>query len=385
MPKAKVHSNVGGAPPGSARDADYSIYMIERLNDGRRYVGLTRRSVEARIRSHVHDAARRRRVRRGGLAADIRRARRAGIPFDAAFRWRVLEKGLGLVAAKRAEARWVERLHSNFPRGFNMMPAGGVGGPALSQCLVVHHPALGVKAFAAIGEAIGWVNRDRAVRGLNRLAPATVFYRLSAGWSPEEALGLAPRTDGRSLRAPFRFSGRTYRSLREVSAASGVGIETLRSRLQRARALNGGDLDIGDDRRRGSVGRRPSLPLPHPEDAGRTVDAATLIYRFAAVARQSCGAQLPSRGELLRALTHRCERRKVISLTVGGVTLEGGIREVISRVLRDPALEAQRRQRLGLSGIRRRLRLVKMTDQKQMAWAFGFRDRRPIGRNSKRR
>ena len=50
----------------------YIIYALEELASGRHYVGLTRRSLDERIASHLAQSRRDRPIRAGGLMAALR-------------------------------------------------------------------------------------------------------------------------------------------------------------------------------------------------------------------------------------------------------------------------------------------------------------------------
>jgi hypothetical protein len=223
------------------------------------------------------------------------------------------------------------------------------------------------------------------------------------GWSIEEALDLQAHADGRRQRAAFRWHGRTYESLHELALAEGLAIDTIRSKLYRARQAGCGDgHDAAQDRRQpgahrtGGVGcgvQRP-LALPHPEDPeAAPVDAATfarltgiplatVVHRYRRLTKAG-GAPARSRATVLAALTRRDERRVMITLPLpDGQTLHGGVRAVIGQVLGDRFLDRGRAERLGFSAIRARLRRIPgwpgRPGPRAVLWAFGFHpDPRP--------
>jgi hypothetical protein len=91
----------------------YSIYEIRRRSDGRRYVGVTQRSLELRKRLHIYCARRRTQVPRpGGLGEAILRAERSGLSAAVEFEITLLETCTTPLEARRLEALWIERLRT---------------------------------------------------------------------------------------------------------------------------------------------------------------------------------------------------------------------------------------------------------------------------------
>lgn len=361
----------------------YTVYAIVRKEDRKTYVGLTRRALSVRVRAHAIDAMRRR-TSLGSLGSAIRQVILSGHDFASAFDVECLAEGLSVDEAREAEILWIERLNTAAPRGYNLMPGGAsVGGPANSRPVELEHPVHGRQQYPSLYAAIDRRNAELATAKLPQLQFGTVYARLMIGWPVEEALGYAPHEDRRTLRRPFVCEGAVLRRLREVSEATGLSVDTLRSRLHRAAAA-GVVSDIREDRRRRPTGRILAR-LPHPVIAGdRTLTMkafafaaelppSTVAHRYHQLLRRGEDPSAMTDGELIHHLTSAQDRRRMIRLELpSGAVLTGGEREVIRQVLSNPALSAVRPEQLGLSAIRRRLRLKGRRDAQSARWAFGF-------------
>jgi hypothetical protein len=376
------------------------VYRIRRWADGHGYVGVTARPLPTRIAAYDHAA--RRRLRVGGpgtLVAAIRQAYAEGLSFISAFQVDVLAEAFSPDEARRLERHWIARLGTARPHGFNIMPGGAsLGGPANSVPVVLEHPARGTLHYGSLLQAIADIDRERRDQGELPLQLGAVYARCAMGWPVAEALGLTKHADGRRKRPLFRWHGRTYDTLHELALAEGLPIDTIRSKLYRARQA-GCDAaeDAASDRRlpghhrTGGVGcgRQPFLVLPHPlHPQADPVDAATfarltglpratVLHRYHRLAKRK-GASALTQSEVVAALTQRTDRRHVITLALpDGRRLSGGVREVINAVLADPNLDELRAKRLGFSAIRARLRRLPCwpgrLSQSELLWAFGFR------------
>lgn len=362
----------------------YSIYAITRKEDGKTYVGLTRRSIQGRVAAHVRDAMRtNKRSRPGSLASAIRQVLICGHRFETAFRVTALARGLGPDEARDAEILWVERLETYAPKGFNLLPAGAsIGGPGNARPTPVHHPRHGLVTYPSLYAAIHSRNDELLAAGRSQLEIGTVYARLMMGWSVEEALDYEQHVDGRSLRRPFFSEGVVLRRLREVSEATGLDISTLRSRLHRAARCGIVVPEIQEDRRRAATGLLSPILLPDPAGlaVGRTcsikefaarsgIAKATVAYRY----HQLTAPDAMDDRDLVAHLTTSQDRRRLLVLTLpDGRTIEGGEREVIRSVLTDRQLAWGRPERLSESGIRRRLRMCPDNSGVAIEWAFGF-------------
>jgi hypothetical protein len=390
--------------PDWRREPAWRVYCIVHREDDMSYVGLTRRPLAVRLAAHDHMA--RRRPDLGGpgtLAAAIRQAYNAGGSFAADFKATVLAEASSAVEARHLERTWIERLGTASPGGYNIMPGGSLGGPANAIPVVLDHPRRGRLTCTSVMEAVAEISRERRAQGQPPLRLGTIYARRAMDWSLEEALELKAHTDGRRRRARFWWHGRSYETLEELARAEGLRIDTIRSRLHRARRAGcGPDHDVARDRRlpgarrTGGVGcgRQPPLRLPHPTDpAAGTVTAAdyarmtglpraTVLHRYHRLMAGRDPGSL-SRSEVLAALMQAEDRRLTIALTVpGGQTLSGGVRAVIRDVLDTPSLRVARAEPLSASAIRARLRKIPgwpgTLPPEAVAWAFGFQpDARP--------
>lgn len=362
----------------------YVVYSISRKDDRKTYVGLTRRSVENRVKAHVRDAMRPgRKSSPGSLASAIRQALFSGHRFESRFVVEVLASGLTEEEARDAEVLWVEQLNAYAPKGFNILPAGtSVGGPGNARPATLSHPQHGPVTYPSLYAAIEARNKELVAAGRKPIEVNTVYARLMIGWVLEEALGYEIREDGRSRRRPFFSEGVVLRRLREVSEATGLSTSALRSRLHRAARLGIAVPDVGVDRRRFGQGRHKPLLLPDPSGAvsGRAlsikefarqagVAKATVAYRY----HQLKDPDSMIDSDLVAHLISDQDRRRMLTLALpDGRVLTGGEREVVRQVLADPLIAWSRPERLSESGVRRRLRLIPDNDGPAIQWAFGF-------------
>ncbi len=375
-------------PPSSRvePEARHLIYMIERRSDGRRYVGLTARSIHDRLRAHAYDAMRHGRSRaEGSLAAAVRQTILAGRSLDDDFRWAILQSGLTAEQARQAEALWIDRLECWVPEGFNKMPAGSLGGPGNARRITFVHPIKGEVTYSSLYAAIAMRNAELLTSGHDSLLPSTVYFRVAQGWTAEAALGYASHVDGRGDRGAVRYANRYFRSLREISEETGESVEALRSRLHRSRRNGVTDPDLAVDRRADATPRRIIL-LPDPGDpssaarlhvnefCARTgVPRTTVVHRIGQLMDKGHDPEAMDQAELVRVLTTEEDRRTTIGLTLpDGQVLVGGVRQLVRQVLADDKLAQSRPQQLGDSAIRARLRKIDHGDPAQIQWAFGF-------------
>jgi hypothetical protein len=215
----------------------WRIYHLRRLVDSVGYVGVTQRTLAVRLA--VHDRVARLHPEVGGpgtVAAAIRQVYAQGEPLQAAFQAEVLAETSLPDEARRMEQAWIARLGTAAPRGFNIMPGGAsIGGPANAEPVTIVHPKRGAVNFASLMDAVAAIDRERKDDEKPPLQLGTVYARREMGWSIEEALELKPHLDGRRERTAFQWRGRSYNTLEAVARAEGVAIDTIRSRLHRAR------------------------------------------------------------------------------------------------------------------------------------------------------
>ncbi len=370
----------------------WTIYLLRSNADGRSYVGLTARPLMKRLQAHTYQARRDRSVRTGGLMDALRTILDSGHTLAAAFDVRVLGQVATAEQAKALEREWIQRLDCRRPGGLNDMPGGGLGGPASATPIEVRLPSGRVIRYASSQTAIETRNLELRRAGQQEIGPNTVYARLALGWSPAEALDYEVHRDGRGLRDGFQLDGKTFDTLRDASRVTGILTDTLRSRLHRRRQA-GSAVDLAHDMRMASdTGRRqhgPSLGLRLPGGSGTVtaecyaaqtgVAKSTIIHRWHAAVRAGQDPARFSPAALLELLTRRTDRRCCLTLQLpDGRTWTGGERELVRRIMADPAVEPSRAERLSESGIRRRLRCLEPGERHSRArvrWAFGFTGR----------
>ena len=369
----------------------WAIYAITEHGSGREYVGVTALPLKQRFSGHRATALRRKRARAGSLGAAILASLAAGLCYGEAFSIRWLASAGDPDEARALEAHWIATLGTAAPHGLNHMPGGSsLGGKLNAQPVTVQHPTDGPVFYPSLSQAIRVTNRQRGSE--DRVDPGLVYARLELGWSVEEALGLVAHVDGRGVRQPFTWVGQQYRTLRQVSARSGLSIPTLRSRLYRhGGATSQSPCDLAQDRRRVGVGRKlrlDSMCLPSPDGDGTAVTAAkfavrtgvakaSVLHRYHQLVRAGRDVASMPQSELHRALTTRADRRIVIALEVApGVVWQGGVRELIRRLFADWVVECHRPERIQASAIRARLRRTTGWPDRMSAHdiriAFGF-------------
>jgi hypothetical protein len=321
----------------------YIVYRLEELASGRHYVGLTRRSLDARIASHLTQSRRRRRVRPGGLMAALRLMDALGQEFDASFGVRVLGHADTAEAARELERYWVELLGCRVPHGLNGMPGGSsVGGMDNAQSLRVTWPDGGVTDFSSIQAAMADVNRTRALAGQRPLEASTVYARFAGGWPIAQALGLEARQDPRKARTPFQIGAATYVTLEAAAASTGLGVATLRSRLHRARRSSESAVpQIGVDRRDRGPGYLTRLCIPWPGSCERLTAAAyaartgvakaTIMHRWHRARAKWREGNTPSPEALRKFLTAPAAGKRAASAAMA---------ELFSRSVRSDAQHA---------------------------------------------
>ncbi len=372
------------------------IYELTERRTNRKYIGVTKRTLPVRIATHLNEARRDKPVRPGGLMAALRRMLSEGRTFFEAFDARIVDHATNDEEARRKERDWIETLGCRQPSGLNGMPGGrSLGGPANSRPVDVEVAPGDLVSYPSFLVALTARNRGLKVAGKPVIEMGAAYARLAAHWRPEEVLGYHDHDDGRSRRPVFRLNGKLYTSLQAAADDTGIGLDTLRSRLQRWRQAGlEGVPEIGTDRRQGGKGRAAlaTLRIPWPgsderltaaEFARRTgVAKATILHRWHRVREEDVrrGEQgLPplTPVQIQRRLTASpTERRKLLVLRLpDGRTWRGGERELVRRVLGAPAVEARRAERLSESGIRRRLRSLsreERDDPARVRQAFGF-------------
>ena len=386
-----------GQKPLSPAPAHYIIYVLRERATERSYVGLTSRSLQQRVSAHLSQSRRDTVVRDAGLMAALQRTCPVGTDFVTAWDSRVLARTDDVNQARALERHWIATLSAASPQGYNLMPGGAsVGGPGNALPITVTLSTEEHRHYASIHDAIADLDRTATVEERAVVTPATVYYRLSQGWSAAEAFGYAPRQDRRGRRDAFQLGNQTYTTLREAAADTGLCVGALRSRLHRRRVSESeSDADLGHDARQGGTAYQPRRGRPlglrlHGVEGRLTAAAyaartglskSTVIYRWHAAVRDGLDPGWLSTCQLFHLLVTCCERRKVLTLTLpDGRSWSGGERELIRRLMADADLEASRAEHLSVSGIRRRLRTLAVADRGIpgcVAWAFGFQSKEP--------
>jgi hypothetical protein len=292
----------------------YSVYLITHKlprNQSKQYVGLTIRTLQARLQAHRGTAARKgKKVAKGSLGEAMRIEFQRN-PRSKAFDIALLSTHRSLNAVRRAEIRAIEKWGTVAPYGYNLMRGGSsVGGPSNSKSVTVE---AGDKRTTF--ESLAALCR---VMCPDDLSDETFYFRVvrrrESGWSLEQAIGLVPGPDRRT----------TERS--RYARSSGVSQATLRSR----------------DHRRKTRLAPFVIELPHPNEVRRKVSAAefsritgisksTVLYRAKKLGEVALNAW--SRGRLLKAMLTSSARSTTITVIVPSRSdaVEGTIRALARR------------------------------------------------------
>ncbi|VVO53637.1 hypothetical protein PS858_00410 [Pseudomonas fluorescens] len=238
----------------------FSIYQITyRLpfGTGKRYVGLTQRTLKDRLNAHFNESTREK--PRGispfhlGYAIRDHLQKFPDVPPTEAFVIELLKDYASLDEMRDGEGFWIDTLKTMAPDGFNLMRGGSsVGGPSNAKpCEIFLGDRLQTfSSFTAAAKAVasseGIVDPNEIRRFIAR---ASMKMRGSKGkpeskYSLAEALGIEPREDGRRT------------DLSRAAKASGRSVDTERSRYQRQKLR---DKRLADGV---NTGKLPSLDDP---------------------------------------------------------------------------------------------------------------------------
>lgn len=171
------------------------VYLAVCKDTGLQYVGITRKTLSKRISGHEKTAAKGS-GREGTIWSDIRRF---GIE---SFEFKVLEEVSTLGELARAEIKWISRLKTLAPSGYNQNRGGSVA-PYPTTYVVDGQEFWGASELA---EEYG-------------IYVETVRKRLQAGWTPEQSVGLEPRPKILRQGKTFEVMGRVFQSERELCRA----------------------------------------------------------------------------------------------------------------------------------------------------------------------
>ena len=359
----------------------FSIYQIRRHRDGKAYVGLTARSVAERVRFHWMES-RSKGVHPGGLAAALRHVQmstkgqhamqeveglgRLPAALLEHFEVRVLEAFKGDAAlARDREGFWVDQLGTRYPDGFNIQPGGSSAGCVFNAQPLEVEVAGRRLSFASLSEAHRYFEQHLDhLKGASLPTFTTLRARLAAGWSAEEAFGFVAHEDLRRVREAFHCQGQRFTSLKAASEATGLGLETLRSRLHRAKNSGRAHQDLLQPLPKAY---QASSCLPHPENPEQQRLSAKDFAQLTGLAQSTVSHRARRFREkypdstspyaLLKALLEGEDRRKWIELTLPtGEHFQGGINALAGKVHTTPDLQAFRIQPYALTTLKNRLK-----------------------------
>lgn len=296
---------------------EYRTYLIEHRNAQdelvKSYVGVTIRSLEARLSAHLREASRAKRsISPYSLGHAIRQELLADMENASRFSIRQLSIHESQTEMLADETVWIEKLGTMAPNGYNLMPGGrSAGGIGNSQAMELFVDGV-LRTFPSIKQAAHAL-AEAASLDPKKFA-ARVYSRRGKGWPLAEAFDLEPHEDGRT----------TERS--RQAAAAGVLLATARSKDHRD-WLKARQASI----KKGSL-------LPHPREPGLfvTIDQfidisglpkSTVTRRLRRIWPIE---NLPSEDVIL-ALTKREDRRRIFEFTLDGETVRAGVNELAAR------------------------------------------------------
>ncbi len=361
--KVRMLINILLIGKGNLMNFNYLIYKITRKSDGKHYVGVTRRALDVRVSFHWTEA-KVKGVNPNGLAVALRTARQNGQKFEDCFNAKVLEEIFcNKNYALERERFYVENLGTMAPNGFNIQPGGSSAG-AIENGIPIELSIDGKDLyFGAVSEAVSWINSNLKNEYLDE---RTVRRRLASDWMIDEAFGLAPHVDKRSQRKPFAFDGELYTSLRTVSELTGIPIDTLRSRLQRAKENNIDDYDLVE---RIPIRKYSSSCLPHPFNEEFDGIASRLFSELTGVSQTTVSSRArtyrtkvtdseQTREGLLDYILNGVNRSESITLHLPSKrVISGSINKISKIISNDADLERYKVEKLSYSTIRKRLQI----------------------------
>lgn len=194
------------------------IYLATNKINGMQYVGATTRDTLApRIREHIRYAERKTRTR-GSFANAIRKYGRKNISFD------VLERVSDLNFLGACEKKWISKLNTMHPSGYNIK-TGGMPKEMPSVSRNKSYTVEGVRYESLMSLADAYDICHYKLR--HRL------LRSSLEWSVEQALGLAPppKNDPVKYSKSIEVLGKTFRSQAAAARYYGVPVKAFRLRM----------------------------------------------------------------------------------------------------------------------------------------------------------
>jgi len=201
------------APPAHTKDCYGFIYLVTHRASGRQYVGQTLLQIQDRWEEHIRSSEE---ANQDGphLRCAIRKHGRR------AFTIEEIDRTESFHDANKKERRWIKKLRTLTPHGFNMNRGGG--GLNLGRPITVR----GVR-FDSIADAA------RA----HGLSPLKVANRLRLHeWTPEQAVGLEPPPprSGAPIEVSITVDGkpRTFPSIVKAAKALGLDSQTVSARIR---------------------------------------------------------------------------------------------------------------------------------------------------------
>ena len=180
------------------------IYLITHISQNKFYVGQTMQRLEVRWRGHLSSATKNSRQLIG----------RAINQFGASdFKIEILSPANTKNELNQLERKWIKKLRTLVPFGYNAAKGGGCGSP---------------KGIPVCVSGVTYRSIAEAARTLGIPAPV-VLKRREKGWSLERSL----TTPNHINRNPVTFSGKTYVSMAELARQHGMTPQRLHELVHR--------------------------------------------------------------------------------------------------------------------------------------------------------
>ena len=214
----------------------YQITYRPPSGTGKRYVGLTYRTLQKRLDAHFNESTRTKPagISPSSLGYAIRDhlQKFPAVPLKEAFKIELLQVYDTPEEMRDGEAHWVGTLQTMAPVGFNIMRGGSsLGGPSNAKpCEIFLNGQLQTfssftSAAKAVANAGGIVDPTEVQRFIDNAKMKMHGSKGNPGskYSLAEALGIEPREDGR------------WTAVSRAARAAGRSVDTERSRHQRQR------------------------------------------------------------------------------------------------------------------------------------------------------
>jgi hypothetical protein len=215
----------------------YTIYQITYrppFGNGKRYVGLTQRTLQVRLKAHFNESTREKPSGISpftlGYAIRDHLQKFPNEPLKDAFVIELLQVYATLDEMRDGEGFWIDNLRTMAPEGFNIMRGGSsVGGPSNAKpCEIFLGGRLQTfSSFTAAGKAVASANGVVDPNAVKRFIDSAKMKMRGTKGKPEskyslaEALGIEPREDGR------------WTDVSRAAKVAGRSVDTERSRHQR--------------------------------------------------------------------------------------------------------------------------------------------------------